>query len=276
MNKSLYLSILAATLLLATSCGNKEDFVFVQITDTQVGFMDRSDHYAASDSLMKDAVDAINLIKPVCVILTGDLVNDRTNAEQWAIYDKRMGEIDKKIPVYITPGNHDITEFNEDILNEYNGRIGYDRFSFVKNKCAFIGFDTCRIKSDDSAAEQEQFEWLKRELEKAQGSRHIFVFCHCPLVNESLDEEMNTNSFPVELRQKYLSLFLDNKVDALFSGHTHVGTTLDLNGLKSINIGPVARAFGRGGSGLNVVKVSKDGFESTFSSGKDVLNNWKN
>ncbi len=169
-----------------------------------------------------------------------------------------------------------LSKFNEEILNEYNGRIGYDRFSFVKNKCAFIGFDTCRIKSDDIAAEQEQFEWLKKELEKAQGSRHIFVFCHCPLVNESLDEEMNTNSFPVELRQKYLSLFLDNKVDALFSGHTHVGTTLHLNGLKSINIGPVARAFGRGGSGLNVVKVSKDGFESTFSSGKDVLNNWNN
>lgn len=274
MKKTLFFSIVSAAMLLAVSCGNVKDFVFVQITDTQVGFMDRSEHFTESDSLLKDAVDAINRIKPSCVILTGDLTNDYKNEEQWAIYNKRMGEINPKIPVYITPGNHDIPEFNDGTLAAYIDRIGYDRFSFVQNKCAFIGFDSCRIKSNDSAAEQEQFEWLKGELEKAQGSRHIFVFFHCPIVYHTLDEEMNNNSFPVELRQKYLSLFLDSNVDAVFTGHTHNGVTIDLNGLKSINVNPVGKAFGKGGSGLNVVKVTKDGFESSFCTGKEILENW--
>lgn len=265
---------MSAMLLLTASCKKDRNFVFVQISDTQVGFMDTTAHFSETDSLFKDAVDAINRIHPDCVILTGDLTHDRTNEEQKAIYKKRMGEIDKDIPVYITPGNHDIPEFTPEYLAEYLDFIGYDRFSFINKKSAFIGFDSCRIRSTDSAAEEEQFEWLKNELAKAQRCEHIFLFCHCPIVHYSLDEKMNYDSFPVELRQKYLSLFLDSNVDALFTGHTHTGITLDLNGLNSINIGPVTKAFDGKPSGLNVVKVTKDGFDSNFHTGKDILNNW--
>ena len=271
MKKFSFIFILSATLLLAVSCSR--DFVFVQMSDTQVGFWDQSEHYVVSDALLKDAVDAINRIHPTLVVLTGDLINDKNNEEQRAIFNKRMAEIDKGIPVWYTPGNHDIPEFNKENLEEYLNLVGYDRFSFMKKGCAFIGFDSCRIRSNDRDAEEEQFEWLKGELAKVKGSKHIFLFCHCPLVRRNMEEKMNHDSFPVELRQKYLSLFLESGVDALFSGHTHSGRNINLGSMQSVNAGPVARAF-FGLSGINVVKVTEDGFESQFRTGKDILEHW--
>lgn len=261
--------LILASLLILASCTGKE-FTFVHITDTQVGFMDKSEHYAVSDSLLKDAVDAINRLKPVCVVVTGDLIDSRKNEEERAIYEKRMGEIDPSIPVYATPGNHDIPKIEDDIVKDYLDFIGYDRFSFVKKGCAFIGIDSNRIKAGECPAEQEQYDWLEAELKKAQGKKHIFLFFHCPVILASMDEPDNYENFPTGLREKYLSLFKKYGVEAIFTGHTHRCIGIDLDGIKSITAGPVAHSFEERGSGLNVVKVTPDGLDCQFLKGKDI------
>ena len=245
----------------------KGEMTFVQISDTQIGFVDTTAHFRMSDSLMTAAVRAINKVKPACVILTGDLVNDFGNAEQLELYTKRMGGIEESIPVYVVPGNHDIRKFKPENHQRYMDFVGYDRFSFKKGDCAFIGFDSCRIKADSdyaSMAEEEQFNWLEAELAKAVDCRHIFLFCHCPVAMESLDEKDGHNSFPLAKRDRYVQLFKKYGVEAVFSGHSHVCGYFEDNGIRYINSIPVATGFGRGFPGINVVKVGRDGFDYEF------------
>lgn len=270
-NTSIF-ALLSATILLLASCGRNEDFTFVHMTDPQIGFFDDSEHYAVSDSLLKDAVDAINVLKPSCVIVTGDLLHDRKSEEQRKVYERRMSEIDPDIPVYITPGNHDIPQFDEQTLAEYLDFIGYEKFSFVMNHSAFIGYDSNRIKSGSMEDEQEQYEWLESELKKAGRQKHIFVFCHCPVVYKDMNEEDGYDNYPMHLREKYISLFKKYGVEAMFTGHTHTGIDVDLNGVRSVNAGPVAKAFNNLDSGINIVKVTSQGIECSFRRGRDVIN----
>ncbi|MBQ4390297.1 MAG: hypothetical protein II824_10105 [Bacteroidales bacterium] len=69
-------------------------FVFVQMSDTQIGFIDKSPAYAHSDSLMKAAVDAANALHPAYVFVTGDLVNDPEDPVQDSVYRVRLAEVD--------------------------------------------------------------------------------------------------------------------------------------------------------------------------------------
>lgn len=248
----------------------KGEMTFVQISDTQIGFVDKTEHYRMSDSLMRVAVNAINRIKPACVILTGDLVDDIRNEEQKAIYRERIGGLDKDIPLFVVPGNHDIKKFKPENYQLYMDLVGYDRFSFTKGDCAFIGFDSCRIKADSqeaAEAEEEQFAWLEGELQKVRGSRHIFLFCHCPVAMESLDEKDGHNSFPMEKRDRYISLFKKYGVEAIFSGHSHVSSYFESDGIRHVNSIPVATGFGKGFPGINVVKVNPAGFTYEFQRG---------
>lgn len=245
----------------------KGEMTFVQISDTQIGFVDDTKHYRMTDSLMNVAINAINAIHPACVILTGDLVNDIRNEEQVEIYKRIIARLDPSVPLHIVPGNHDIKGFKSENYKRYMELVGYDRFSFKKGDCAFIGFDSCRIKEDAADAEEEQFAWLEAELKKAAGSRHIFLFCHCPVVMESLGEKDGHNNFPIGKRERYLSLFKKYGVEAVFSGHSHVSGYFEADGIRHVNSIPVCSGFGKGFPGINVVKVTPDGFTYEFRRG---------
>lgn len=270
MKTDFSITLLVSALVMLCSCGGNDNFTFVHMTDPQIGFMDDTPDFTVTDSLLKDAVDAVNFLMPECVIVTGDLLHDRKNEIQRAIYERRMAEVDSRIPVYVTPGNHDIPQFNEQMLSEYLDFIGYEKFSFVMNHCAFIGFDSNRIKSGDRAAEEEQYEWLKSELRKARKQRHTFVFFHCPVVYKAMDEEDGYDNFPMELREKYITLFKEYGVEAMFTGHTHTGIDIDIDGVRSVNAGPVTKAFYDLDSGINVVKVTKEGIECNFCRGEEI------
>ena len=143
MKKVLFAAV--AALVMAASCGPK-DFVFIQMSDPQIGYKDKTEGYRRSDSLMMLAVGDINRIKPEVVIVTGDLVNHTYDSLQVAIYSRDIKQIDPEIPVYAIPGNHDMrpwTPENHEAFLKFNG---YERFSFKLHDCAFIGFDTCCIK----------------------------------------------------------------------------------------------------------------------------------
>ena len=92
--------LLAALALSAGACCNNKTATFMHLSDPQIGFLDTTAHYAQSDSLMGLAVEAVNRIKPACVVITGDLVNNTADAEQKAVYERRLAEIDPSIPVF--------------------------------------------------------------------------------------------------------------------------------------------------------------------------------
>ena len=255
--------LLAISLLLASAGGPFEPFTFVQMSDTQIGFMDRSPSYIHSDTLMRAAVNAANALDPAYVFVTGDLVNDSGNAVQDSIYRVRISEV--MAPVYAIPGNHDIQKYTPEKRDAYVAQRGYDRFAFQDRGCAFIGFDTNCIKDGAEEAEAEQWAWLEKQLADAQKCRYTFVFIHCPVIKEALDEAEDNFNFSMEQWKKYIALFKRTGVDVIFAGHTHQEYETEVEGIRFVTAGPVGNALGHGKSGYNVVRVGEDGIEVTYT-----------
>lgn len=259
-NQKLLRILFVLAIVLATACNSFTPFTFVQMSDTQIGFNDDSPFYDHSDSLMKAAVDAVNALKPACVIVTGDLVNDATDSLQNAIYQSRLSEI--KAPVYATPGNHDYLKTTREA---YIARRGYDRFSFQEGGCAFIGIDSNCIKDGMADVEAGQKAWLEKELSAAKSCRYIFVFLHCPVIRESIDEPEDYFNFSKEKRLEYIDLFKTYGVNIVFAGHTHQEYDCTFEGIRFIAAGPVGNALGHGTPGFNVVRVGEKGVEVTYT-----------
>ena len=152
------LGVLAA--LSVGGCG-QTTFTFVQMSDPQIGFRDKTPGYVHTDSLLAEAVRNVNsniyngylykdrAYKASFVIITGDLVNDQKDALQDSIYRANRAKI--KVPVYEIPGNHDIRPWTPENHSNYLALRGYDRFSFRYKGCAFIGIDSnCIIDAEDS------------------------------------------------------------------------------------------------------------------------------
>lgn len=264
------------TLCLLASCSPRfSEFTFVQMTDPQIGFRDTTPGFVKSDSLFNRAAEAVNALNPKCVIITGDLVNDAYDKYQDSVYRANRSKI--KAEVYEIPGNHDIRPWNPENHAHYLQQRGYERFSFRLGGCAFIGFDSNCIKDGQEKAEEQQFKWLERELRKSRRYKYIFVFLHCPVIRESIDEENDYFNFHKDPdtpgsadaaiggpRGKYMALFKKYGVDVVFAGHTHMDYDTTVEGIRFVTAGPVGMPLGRGYSGFEVVKVTKEGIDCRF------------
>jgi serine/threonine-protein phosphatase CPPED1 len=242
-----------------------QSYFFIQVTDPQFGFFESNKGFGKETELYEKAVAAINRLHPAFVVLTGDLVNNRADREQISEFKRITASIDQHIPVYYLPGNHDIGEspVQKDIdmfISEY----GYDRFSFKYNKSTFIGLNSCIIKAGTPVLEQQQFDWLRKELSKAKSSEHIVLFCHHPFFINSFDEPDEYFNIPAGIRNKYLSLFKEGKVDAIFSGHLHNNSIAKYGEMQMVTTSAVGKPLGTAPSGIRIVKVFPDRIESIY------------
>src|SRR4030042_2787995 len=162
-------------MILIFSCSVSRDinrsFFFIQITDPQFGFISNNKGINEETILYEKAVSKINLMEPAFVVITGDLVNDKSNKAQWDEFRRITGLIKSEIKVYILPGNHDIGQ-NPEVkdLEFYKSMFADDRFSFNHKKASFIGFNSSLIKAETPGLVDEQYDWLQRELVKSKGS----------------------------------------------------------------------------------------------------------
>lgn len=233
-------------------------FFIVQMTDPQFGFLDNND-FSGETVLYQKAVERINSIRPAFVVITGDFVHDMSNQAQWDEFDRITAKIDESIPVWLSPGNHDIGQPPvKDDLEKYIIKYGYDRFFFRIRKSLFIGLNTCIIKSGIDEPEQIQSDWLHQILEKGEKTRHIILFGHYPFFIKNSDEPETYSNIGPESRGKYLSLFDKYNVTAVFSGHLHDNAESLSGKTQMIVTSAVGRPLGDAPSGLRIIKVYKD------------------
>jgi len=213
-------------MVLVISCSvsrdNNRSFFFIQVTDPQFGFISNNKGINEETILYEKAVAKINVLEPAFVVITGDLVNDKSSKSQWDEFRRITALIKPEIKVYILPGNHDIGQDPEvNDLEFYKSVFGDDRFSFNLKKVSFIGFNSSLIKAETPLFADEQYEWLQRELVRNKGAKLTVLFCHHPLfINDPAEPENYSNIRP-EIRRKYLNLFTQYGVEALLSGHLH-------------------------------------------------------
>ena len=240
-------------------------FFFIQLTDPQFGFIDPGKGFEKETELYEKAVRAINRLKPDFVVITGDFVNSSNDRSQIAEFKRISATIDSKIPVYYTPGNHDIGNIPDNLnIDIYIKDYGYDRFSFRHKKCQFIGFNSCLIKSNTPIFEKSQFDWLKKMVAKSKKADHIILFCHHPFFINSLDEPETYSNIGIERRKKYLDLFSANKVEAIFSGHLHNNATPLYGKIQLVTTSALGKPLGNAPSGLRIVKIFNDKIEHQY------------
>ena len=245
---------------------------FVQISDPQFGFFDNNESIEKEVALYEEAVRKINLLKPEFVVITGDFVNKRTKQEQTDTFRKITAKIDKKIPVYYTPGNHDIGNSpGQKDIDAYSKIYGPDHFFFKHKNASFIGFNSVIIKSEkNKELEEKQFAWLEKQLKKAQKANVTVLFTHYPFFIKQYNEKVTYSNQNEATRERYMKLFSKYGVNAIFAGHYHNNGTSSYDQMLMITTSALGRPLGKAPSGLRIVSINGNKINHTYYSVEEL------
>lgn len=167
------------------------------------------------------------------VVITGDLVHEGDAADYKAFQKLINQYIPKSLPIYYALGNHDRRD------HFYKGMKGLETprnqeaprrewlYDYVidHDDYRFIFLDNFEPESRTAQISDEQGEWLKTQLERAQQDR-VIIFMHHPLdilIQEGLPY--------TEVSDLTRAILQDSKLLGIFAGHVHmnrstmIGTT---------------------------------------------------
>ncbi len=236
----------------------KELFTFIQLTDTQMGFISNNQNCDEEIKLFTTAVDFINKTKPKFVVITGDFVNNRTDTVQIKAFKKIKDLINKNIPVYLVPGNHDLGQKpTKETIDFYFKYYNNDKFDFTYKNVQFIGINSNYINSDLELGDK-QFDWLKETLGKNSVKMRKIVFAHHPFFIKDINEKKNYSNISEPERTQYMKLFKENGVIAIFAGHLHNNAEAWYDGIDMVTTSAVGKQLGNAKPGFRIVKVYKD------------------
>ena len=262
----LYFAVLLSTARFSAAAA--EPYFFVQLSDPQLGMFTENADFVQETANFEFAVATVNRLRPVFVVITGDLVHKPGDAAQIAEYWRIATKIGPGIPVYHVAGNHDVGNVpTPDSLAFYREQFGADRYTFRHGDFVGIVLNSSVIHSPqvtrDELERQEQ--WLQAELDRARTEevRHIVIFQHHPWFLKAADEPDEYFNIPRERRSRYLELFHASGVRYLFSGHYHRNAVARDGVLEAVTTGPVGKPLA-GRSGLRVVMVRETGIEHRY------------
>jgi DNA repair exonuclease SbcCD nuclease subunit len=80
---------------------------FIQMSDPQFGKYTKNANFEHDTVNFEFAIANANRLKPMFVVITGDLINDAKSAAQATEYERISAKLDPKIRLYSVAGNHD-------------------------------------------------------------------------------------------------------------------------------------------------------------------------
>ena len=200
---------------LANAASGKDDFFFVQLSDTHWGFTGPAVNPDATGTLKK-AVASVNSLanQPDFIVFTGDLthVTDddkdrRTRMSQF----KEIISVLKVKNIRFMPGEHDAGLDEGKAFKEFFGKTYY---TFDYKGVHFIVLDN--VSDPTSVIGDTQLEWLRADLQKQKKDSRIVVFTHRPLFDLYPDWDWYTRdgAKAIELLKPYSNV-------TVFYGHIH-------------------------------------------------------
>ena len=180
------------------------------------------------DSVYEKIVAEVAKQKPQFVFTVGDQIEgdaeDTTGLNQeWKEYKAIVAPL--KMPLHLTPGNHDITTDGQ--LGAFVEHAGRPYYSVDLQGIHFIVLDASRWESSDKLP-GEQLDWLATDLQQAAKAQYTIVFLHKPFWDGTV-----TEGRPDTLHK----LFLKYGVDAVFAGHYHQYFSGTYDGIKYTVLG---------------------------------------
>jgi hypothetical protein len=204
----------------APPIGKDVPLTFAVIGDTRYG---TEPHRRVVDRIAREAPDF--------VLGTGDIVDDGARQDQWQQFFDVEGPLLRGTVLFPAIGNHDRQGRGRTVdsyrsyfsMPEDGGDERYYAFTHATSR--FLVLDS----NVHSFALTDQTAWIERELVAARqdpGVRHIFVVMHHPPFSISL------HGGAKELRERWTPLFARYGVAAVFSGHDHVYTRAEHDGVR--------------------------------------------
>jgi predicted phosphodiesterase len=238
----------------APEVGADVPFSFVVMGDTR---SDVDAHRRVVERMAQAAADF--------VVGTGDMVDDGHRQDQWQQFFDVEGHVLRDNVYFPAVGNHDrqgrgrtADSYRAFFSVPDNGADTERYYAFSYAAARFLVLDS----NEYSFALSDQTAWLERELIAARQDpavRHIFAVMHHPPFSISLHGGAR------DLRERWTPLFERYQVSAVFSGHDHVYSRAEHNGIRYfVSGGGGAPLYPRGPnpSPVDVAAVKK--FERVF------------
>jgi 3',5'-cyclic-AMP phosphodiesterase len=167
----------------ARRAAKSEDFSFVQISDSHIGF-NKGANPNVTGTLSK-AIDRVNLVPagmkaPDFMIHTGDITqNSKATEFDTAAQVIKSAKVDE---IFYVPGEHDFIDDGE----QYKQRFGKSTkgdgwYSYNHKGVHFVGLNNCVQVDAMGKMGNNQLAWLKSDLAGLSHSTPIVVFAHIPL-----------------------------------------------------------------------------------------------
>src|SRR5665213_347 len=164
-----------------TKPGKLEEFSFVQISDSHIGFNKGANQDVAGT--LRKAIDRANSSAgakaPDFLLHTGDITQNSKASEFDTAAQLVKGF---KSEMFYVPGEHDFIDDGEQYKQRFGkGTLGNGWYSFNHKGVHFVGLNNCAQVDAMGNIGAEQIAWLKSDLAALSASTPIVVFAHIPL-----------------------------------------------------------------------------------------------
>ncbi|MGA2780824.1 MAG: metallophosphoesterase [Smithella sp.] len=193
----------------------REDFMFVQFSDTHWGFNDPKINPDFAGTLKK-SIEAVNSMRsqPDFVMFTGDLTHTTEDPKERRKRLTEFRDIIKTLKVKnikFMPGEHDAAL---DKAEAYKEIFGETHYTFQHKGVNFIVLDN--VSEPGSSIGDGQVQWLTAELKKLDHDSRVIVFTHRPLFDLYPQWDWFTRD-----GSKAIELFMPFKNLTVLYGHIH-------------------------------------------------------
>lgn len=192
------------------------------VSDSTIDFYVLGDSQGYEGGLVQ-IVESANSHHPDFVMHCGDL----TPFGQESQYQEVLDAIASlSIPLYATPGNHDI---RLDGRLRYEEHFGSANYSFDIGDAHITVFDT-----SEGDVSPDQMNWLESNL-RSSDAQWKFVFTHMPPFDPRAGE--NHTILNPTTSQTLMNLFAEVDVDTVFCGHIHMYNISTIQGVRYVITG---------------------------------------
>jgi len=244
-----------------------EDFSFVQISDSHIGF-NKGANPDVTGTLTK-AIERAGMVPagmkaPDFLIHTGDITQNSRASE----FDTAAQVIKSfKGDVFYVPGEHDFTDDGDEYKRRFGkGTMGNGWYSFNHKGIHFVGLNNCVQVDAMGNLGADQMAWLKSDLAGLGASTPVVVFAHIPLwmVYEKWGWGTADGAQALALLKRFGSVTVLNghihqvvqKVEGNVAFHTAMATAFPQPAPGTApNPGPMTVPAGKLASVLGVTKV---------------------
>ncbi|MGC8865031.1 MAG: metallophosphoesterase family protein [Bacteroidales bacterium] len=235
---------------------------------------------------MKKALDKAATLHPNFIITGGDLIMDALEADKktaenlFSLYQNLMSE--SRLPVYNTPGNHDVWGWglkNVDTLDpDYGlgmfGKRWGNPYQLFSHQGIYFMLVPSMVYNQGSAYvggfSEKTLQWAEENLKNIPKEAPIVLVSHIPLVTAETQWEEgalqpNHPMAVVGNSRDLLKLFEGRPLKLILQGHLHIWEKIEIAGVQIITGGAVSGKWWQG-----AYKGTPPGFVLVTITGNDI------